>query len=97
MNFVGKYCVIRAKDAGVFAGTVMEHNGQEVLLKDARRLWYWDGACSISQIAVDGVKNPQNCQFAMPVDELGVFGVIEIIPATKKAREIIEEVKIWKK
>ncbi len=96
MNFIGKYCVIRTKDAGVFAGTVTEHNGQEVLLKDARRLWYWDGACSISQIAAEGVKKPGNCKFAMPVDELGLLGVIEIIPATEKAREIIEGVEIWK-
>ena len=96
MNFIGKYCVIRTKDAGVFAGTVTEHNGQEVLLKDARRLWYWDGACSISQIAAARVKNPGNCKFAMPVDELGLLGVIEIIPATEKAREIIEGVEIWK-
>lgn len=96
MNFIGQYCIIRSDRAGVFAGTVEEHNGQEVLLKNVRRLWYWDGAASISQIAVEGVTCPNNCRFTMPVDTLGLYDVIEIIPATEKARENIEGVKIWK-
>ena len=96
-SFIGKYCIIRSDRAGVFAGTVEEHDGQSVVLRNVRRLWYWDGAASISQIAVDGVKEPQNCKFTMAVDTLALFDVIEIIPATEKAREVIEGVEIWKR
>lgn len=96
-SFVGKYCVVRSDRAGIFAGTVEEHEGQSVILKDVRRLWWWDGAASISQIAVDGTTAPDNCKFSMLVETLGLFDVIELIPATDKARKVIEEVKVWKR
>lgn len=96
-NFVGKYCIIRSDRAGIFAGTIAEHDRQSVILKDVRRLWYWDGAASISQLAVDGTKAPDNCKFTMPVETLALFDVIEIIPATDKTHGIIEGIKTWKR
>lgn len=96
-SFIGKYCIIRSDRAGVFAGTVAEHESQSVVLKDVRCLWYWDGAASISQLAVDGTTAPDNCKFTMPVETLALFDVIEIIPTTDKARGIIEGIKIWKR
>ena len=62
-NMIGKYVIVRGKDSGVFAGELVSQNRQIVKLKDCRRLWYWDGAASISQIAKDGVKKPDNCKF----------------------------------
>lgn len=94
---IGKYCIVRGRDFGVFAGTVEAVEGERALLKDARRLWYWDGACSCSQIATDGTKKPDNCQFAVPVASIVLSGVIEIIPATEIARSVIEGVPEWKK
>lgn len=96
-NFVGKYCIIRSDRAGIFAGTVAECERQDVILKNVRRIWYWDGAATISQIAVDGTVAPENCKFTMPVETLALFDVIEIIPATDKARNVIEGVSIWKR
>ncbi|MCM1276036.1 MAG: hypothetical protein NC299_11855 [Lachnospiraceae bacterium] len=96
-SFIGKYCIIRSDRAGVFAGTVAEHEGQSVILKDVRRLWYWDGAASDFQISVDGSTAPENCKFTMPVETLALFDVIEILPATDKARSVIEGIKIWKR
>lgn len=95
-NFVGQYCIIRSDRAGVFAGTVSEVDGQTVVLTDARRLWYWSGAASLSQMAVDGVKIPESCKFTMPVDTIAIFGVIEIIPATVTAMTSIKGVPVWK-
>lgn len=54
MDFIGKKVIVRGDRSGVFFGTLRERNGQEVVLADCRRLWYWDGAASISQLAVDG-------------------------------------------
>lgn len=96
-SFVGKYCVVRSDRAGVFAGTVAEHEGQTVILKDVRRLWFWDGAATISQIAVDGTTAANKCKFTMPVETLGLFDVIELIPTTEKARKVIKDVKVWKR
>ena len=91
-----KYYIIRADRAGVFAGNIKERNGSEVTLTNARRLWYWDGAASLSQLAVEGVKKPDNCKFTITVSEIALLGVIEIIPCTEKAEACIKKVKEWK-
>lgn len=92
----GKYVIVRGDRSGVFAGTLEERNGREVTLSGCRRIWYWDGATSISQIAVDGVKNPKNCKFTVPVDSIQILDAIEVIPVTEKAQACIEAVPVWK-
>lgn len=89
------YVIVRTYSAGVFAGYLKERNGQEVTLTSARRLWYWDGAASLSQLAVDGVARPQNCKFPVEVDSILLLEAIEIIPCTEKARLSIKGVPIW--
>ena len=54
----GKYVIVRGDRSGVFAGELVSQEGQKVVLNNCRRLWYWAGAASISQIAMNGVKNP---------------------------------------
>lgn len=92
-----KHYIIRADRAGVFFGNIKERNGSEITLTNCRRLWYWDGACSLSQMAVDGVKNPGGCKFTVTVPEITILGVIEIIPCSEKAVESIKGVKEWKR
>jgi len=92
-----QYCIVRTYSAGVFAGYVEKEEGREAVLRNARRLWYWDGAASLSQLSVDGVSKPQNCQFPCEVEKITLKDVIEIIPCTKKAQESIKGVAIWKK
>lgn len=93
---IGKYCIIRGRDFGVFAGTVEEVDGDRVLLKDARRLWYWSGAASLSQLALEGVKRPEDCKFTVTVELILLLGVVEIIPATQEAMANISEVPVWR-
>ena len=64
---IGKYCMVRTYSAGVFAGTLKSRDGKEVVLNDARRIWFWDGAASLSQLATEGTTKPQNCKFPGPV------------------------------
>lgn len=94
---VGKKVIVRADRAGVFFGTLKEKNGSEVVLENCRRLWYWDGANSISQLAVDGTKKPYECRFTVLVEEIAILGVIEIIPCTKAAIASIEGVPVWRR
>ena len=82
--------------AGVFFGEIKERSGSEITMQNVRRLWYWDGACSLSQLAVDGTANPDNCKFTVIVPEMIILGVIEIIPCSEKAIKSIEGVKEWK-
>ena len=95
-NYEGRYCVVRGDRSGVFAGNVESRNGQEVIIKNVRRLWYWDGACSISQLAKDGTANPSRCKFTVTVDEIELLDAIEIIECTSKAEQSIKEVSEWK-
>lgn len=89
------YVIIRADRAGVFAGYLVEDNDTTVVLHNARRLWYWSGAASLSQLANEGVKKPNDCKFPAPNKKIKVTGVIENIPCTEIAQKIIEGVKVW--
>jgi hypothetical protein len=92
-----KYQIVRTYSAGVFAGFIESKNKDEVVMTDARRLWYWDGAASLSQLAMEGVKTPVNCKFAMPVARVTLLGVIEILDTTLAAQKNIQEVPLWKR
>lgn len=94
-NLIGKKCIFRGDRSGVFFGELVERNGQEVEIKNCRRLWYWDGACSISEIALSGVKKPDNCKFTVTVESLVITDCIEIDVCTDKAIKNIESVKVW--
>ena len=89
------YCVVRTHSAGVFAGYLQARCGKEVRLLQARRLWYWDGAASLSEMAMRGVSRPENCKFPCPVAEVILTEAVEIIPCTAKAQESIEDVPEW--
>ena len=91
------YVIVRTYSAGVFAGNLAKREGKEVVLKNARRLWYWDGAASLSQLALEGVKNPENCKFPEAVSEVLLTEAIEIIAVTKKAEKNIKGVFVWKR
>lgn len=94
-NFKGKKVIVRGDRSGVFFGTLAEKDGREVRLEKCRRIWYWDGAASISQLAVDGTSNPGGCKFTVTVDEIEILDAIEIIPCSEKAIKSIEGVKVW--
>lgn len=99
MDYTNKKVIVRCNRAGVFFGTLKEfdHNTREATLTDCRRIWYWDGAASISQLAVEGPSAPEKCMFTVVVPEQAVMDVIEVIPCSKQAIKIIEEVPVWKR
>lgn len=97
VNTEGKpYVIIRTYSAGVFAGYLYNRKDKEVELINARRLWYWAGAASLSQLAVDGVGKPSECKFPTEVPSITLTECIEVIPCSEKARKSIAGVSIWK-
>ena len=90
-----EYCIVRTYSAGVFAGYIESRNGKEVIMTDARRIWKWEGAASLSQLAMEGVKNPNDCMFPCEVSRVELLEVIEICDCTEQARKSIKDVKIW--
>ena len=92
---MNKKVIIRADRAGVFFGTLVRKDGNEVELADCRRIWYWNGAASLSELAVSGVIRDGN-KFSVVVESITILGVIEIIPCTDEAIKSIESVPVWR-
>ena len=90
-----EYVIVITKSAGVFAGNLKDRSGEEVVLQNTRRLWYWDGADSLYQLAMEGTSKPRYCKFLCEVDEITLTEAIEVIKCTEKAYESIKEVKVW--
>lgn len=100
-NTEGKQAVlVRSRDAGVHFGYLERSEytpaGKVVTLSKTRRVWYWDGAASLSQMALEGVSKPKNCKFSVIVDSNEIVGVIETLPLTTKALDNLYKVGIWK-
>lgn len=92
-----EYVIVRTHSAGVFAGYLKYRQGKEVVLIHARRIWYWKGAASLSQLATDGVKYPKECKFPAEVPQVTLTEAIEILLVTAKAKKSIDGVPVWKK
>jgi hypothetical protein len=90
-----KYVIVRTYSAGVFAGELESRTGREVVLLKARRIWYWDGAASLSELAQRGTSRPQKCKFPCAVDRVELLEAVEILDVTPVARKTIEEVPVW--
>lgn len=90
-----KYVIVRTYSAGVHAGYYVGHNGEEVTLTDARRLWYWNGAASLSELSQEGTLKPEDCKFPCTVPKIILTNAIEIIDVSEKARKSIESVRVW--
>ena len=91
----GLYVIVRTYSAGVFAGTFVARDGREVELADARRLWYWSGAASLSELATKGVKRPGDCKFPAPVKTVFLLEAVEILPVESAAQKSIQDVVPW--
>ena len=92
---IGRYCMVRTYSAGVFAGTVKARDGEEITLTDARRIWYWKGAASLSQLATDVPSKPKGCKCPSPLTAVLLRGLIGIIPIADAAAAQIAKVPEW--
>ena len=84
-----KYVVVRTYSAGVEGGELVERNGQEVLLANARKLWSWQGALSLHDIAMDGVR--RGSKLSKSVGENLVLQAIEVITCSAEAEKNLRE------
>jgi hypothetical protein len=91
-----EYCIVRTYSAGVFAGYIKKLDGKYAEVVNARRLWYWSGAASLSQLATDGTSKPSECKFPCEVSLVKLTEVIEVLECSKKAKKSIASVDVWK-
>lgn len=88
--------IVRGDRSSSFHGEFVSRKGQVVKLKNARRIWYWAGAASLSQLAVDGTSKPELCKFPCAVPVVEVLDAVEVLYTTDKADKSISQVKEWK-
>lgn len=95
---IGKRVIVRSDASGVHFGTLMEWNDVTVLLHDSRRLWEWDTGgtgISLSEVAICGIKQ-ETSKITMPLPEIIIIGVCEIIPCHGMAIATIEGAAVYK-
>lgn len=95
-SMVGKKCIFRSYASGVHYGELAEKEGKEVIIKNARRLWYWkttNKGISLNEVALGGLA--KDSKVCAPVDAIWLEA-IEIIPCTKEAIKNIEAADEYK-
>lgn len=95
-----KWVLIRSYAAGVHFGILESETftpaGKVVVLRNTRRVHYWSGAASLSQMAIEGVRNPNDCRFTVEVPENEIVNVIETLPLSEAALSNLQSVPVWK-
>ena len=96
IDLKGKKVIARGINSGVFFGTLVDKNEQEVELKDCRNIWHWVGANNLNEMARNGIKDIKNSKISVKVDSIILTDICEIIPCTEKSIKIIEGAPEWK-
>lgn len=92
------YVIVRCRDAGVHAGELESDTAKGVVLRNARRIWYWTGAATLSELAVYGSKTPETCKFPPKVEriKLRASDVAEVIDCQPAGEKMIREQAEWR-
>lgn len=98
-EYVGRIIIARCNKAGVFFGTLADYDSatREAKLENVRRVYFWDGAATLSQMAMEGVKRPSDSKITMAVNEMRLMEVIELLPCTDEAIANLNSVEVWKR
>lgn len=95
-----KAVLIRSCASGVHFGFFKEEkdllSGKQVTLVNSRRVHYWEGACSISQLALEGTKKPDDCRISVTLPEITITQVIEVIPLSVASYNNLNSINEWK-
>ena len=97
-KMIGKYVIVRCRDAGVHAGYLESHNGRECVLTESRRLWYWNpanGQKFLSGLALVGADDSSKIAGKLP--RIHLTENCEIIQCTDVAEKSISEAKVDEK
>ena len=82
---VGIYVLVRTYSAGVHFGLLKKKAGMQVVLDEARRIWSWEGAFTLSAVATSGVGDGK---LSTKIDGF-LTEAIEIMPLTATAKECL--------
>lgn len=91
---IGKYCVVRTYSAGVHIGTVQSLDETRVTLLDARRIWRWRGANTLSEVSQTGVVTSEFTRISEQVPSIYLSEAVEVIPCSDQAKVILDQ-SVW--
>ena len=91
-----QFYIVRTDRAGVFFGKIKERSHDEVTMTNVRKIFYWDGACAVEELALNGTKKTGSCKLTVEIPEMVIADPIQVIPCTDKATESLSGVKVWK-
>ena len=94
-ELLNKRIIARIERAGVFHGTLDYIDNEIIRLKDARRIYYWNGALSVTDIAAKGITGGK---VTIPVTTVEFMSdkVVELNECSEEATKSIEAIKVWK-
>ena len=90
-----QYYIVRSDRAGVFFGQIKKRNPNSIVMTNVRKIFYWDGAAAVEQIAIDGVNG--NSKLTVVVAEMEIERAIQIIPCSEKSVKNLKGQKEWKR
>ena len=93
-DLIGEFVIVRCRDAGVHAGTLVKASGRSCVLKNSRRLWYFKCARSISLSAVQGYGLSDESRLGAVVDTIVLTENCEIMTCSEKAQQDIETLPV---
>ena len=89
-QMIGEYVIVRCVNAGVHAGTLTSYQGQEVVLSNSRRLWYWKclKGHSLSGVADSGIDGEVS-KIPATIKSIVLADACEILSVTDSAKQTI--------
>lgn len=95
-SLIGKKIIARIDRAGVFHGTLAAKDAETTTMTDVRRIYYWRGALSVTDMSVTGVKAGSKVTVPAKRVEFETTKVVELIECTDEASKSIESIEPWK-
>lgn len=95
-ELLNKKVIARIDRAGVFHGTLDYIDNEIIRLKDARRIYYWNGALSVTDIAAKGITGGK---VTIPVTTVEFISnkIVELNECSDEANKSIEAIMSWKR
>ena len=92
-----QYCMVRTYSAGVYCGWIdpTKTKDRRNTVREAKRIFYWENAATLSELAMKGTSAPQKCKVPMPVDIEYLEEIIATTPMTEEAIDSINKIPIW--
>ena len=93
------YVILRCSGAGVHAGELVERgtpSGKTYVLRNARRIWRFNGAQTLSEVAVYGIGAESRVAPVVEMQEIRYDDCHEIIHCQAAGRAAIEAAKEWR-